>query len=83
MVARDTFFDNNVYWSTAASGSLVFPNRSTWAEWHAAQDRNSCVCDPLFADADAFNFTLLPGSPALERGFVPIDLTFATGPRFN
>lgn len=39
------------------------------------QDVRSVFADPLFADVDALNFTLLPGSPALALGFVPIDMS--------
>ena len=39
------------------------------------QDVGSVFADPLFADAANLNFTLLPGSPAIELGFEPIDLS--------
>jgi hypothetical protein len=44
------------------------------------QDLGSVFADPLFADAQALNFSLLPGSPALALGFEPIDLS-AVGPQ--
>ncbi len=45
------------------------------------QDRHSIFSDPLFANASAFNFTLLPQSPALlALGFQQIDLS-TVGPR--
>ena len=40
-----------------------------------AQDVRSVFADPLFADAAAGNFTLLPGSPALGLGFEPVDVS--------
>jgi len=44
------------------------------------QDLGSVFADPLFADAQALNFSLLPGSPALALGFEPIDLS-TVGPQ--
>jgi hypothetical protein len=44
------------------------------------QDVGSVFADPLFADPENLNFTLLPGSPALALGFEPIDLS-DLGPR--
>ena len=40
-----------------------------------AQDARSVFADPLFADAAAGNFSLLPGSPALALGFEPVDVS--------
>ena len=39
------------------------------------RDGNSVAADPLFADLENLNFSLLPDSPALERGFqqIPFD----------
>jgi hypothetical protein len=38
------------------------------------QDIRSVFADPLFADADNLNFSLLEGSPALSLGFEQIDV---------
>ena len=43
-------------------------------------EHGSKVADPMFRDPENHNFTLLPGSPALEMGFRPID-TSDVGPR--
>lgn len=67
------------------------PFKLTWAQWTGGcgtdggsspqnctgpkQDAGSSFGDPLIADAAAFNFTLLPGSPALAMGFNQIDLS--------
>ena len=70
-----------VVWRTACPWSVRFPNATTLMQWQKrGQDQHSTVADPLFADAKDHNFTLLAGSPALVRGFVPIDLN-AVGPR--
>jgi hypothetical protein len=46
----------------------------TFAAWQAkGRDRKSVVADPLFADAERFDFRLKPGSPAPSIGFEPID----------
>ncbi|MFI3170457.1 MAG: right-handed parallel beta-helix repeat-containing protein [Faecalibacterium sp.] len=43
-------------------------------------ERNSIVADPLFVDAEHFDFTLQENSPAFALGFVPIDAS-DVGPR--
>jgi len=81
--AANASFDNNVYWSTnVTSAPLVFPQDQSFAGWQAESrnDLRSAVADPLIADAGGNNFTLLPGSPALARGFQQID-TSNVGPR--
>ena len=66
---------------TSCPWSVRFPDASTLTKWQQrGQDQHSTVADPLFADAENHNFTLLSGSPALVRGFVPIDVN-AVGPR--
>jgi hypothetical protein len=79
--------DDNLYWHTAypdpASTLRFAPTQdpTTWAQWQQnSKDGHGLIADPLFADAEAFNFTLLPNSPALALGFVPID-TSDVGPR--
>jgi hypothetical protein len=36
---------------------------------------NSIAADPMFADVEAGDFTLLPDSPALKLGVKPIDMS--------
>ena len=38
-------------------------------------DANSLAVDPMFVDPDNGDFRFKPGSPALELGIVPIDLS--------
>ena len=42
-------------------------------------DQNSIYADPMFVDPGTFDFRLKPESPALQRGFEPIDLTGVPG----
>jgi len=73
---RGTDIDDNVYWQEGGGGAalLTFPGGRTLAEWQrTGNDTRSVVADPLVADIDGGNFTLLPGSPALERGFRQIN----------
>jgi hypothetical protein len=63
---------------------LYFPptqSPTTFAEWQqTGKDAGSIVSDPLFADFENFNFTLLEASPAFGLGFEQID-TSDVGPR--
>ncbi|CUI14646.1 Hypothetical protein, putative [Bodo saltans] len=75
--------NNNVYYNTAvATASLQFPCfrgaaplRCPLAEWQGlGEDLLSLAQDPLFLDADGYNFSALSViSPALRLGFAPID----------
>jgi hypothetical protein len=69
--------DDNLF---AREPTFMLPDRSTLTlpEWRAAsgKDVSSIVASPLFADAPAGNFTLLPGSPGLDA-FAATDLLAA------
>jgi parallel beta-helix repeat protein len=69
----------NLYYDARGNG-VYFLDKS-FAAWQASgQDQGSRIADPLFANARRFDFRLQPGSPALQVGFHPIDLT-EVGPR--
>ena len=54
-------------WSDARALSL--------ADWQKmGYDFNSLVSNPLFSDPQQDDYRLLPDSPALQLGFVPIDI---------
>lgn len=63
--------NNNVFFN---------PNDPHWAtayldkQRRIGNEKNGIFADPLFMDADSGNFTLKPGSPALERGFENINM---------
>ncbi len=46
----------------------------------AGAEHGSVIADPRFADAAHRDFRLMPDSPALKMGFVPIDIA-DVGPR--
>lgn len=74
--------DGNIYWDTrvAAPEEIKFAG-GTLAQWQArGHDRHSIIADPLFVSAREFDFRLQSGSPALRRGFQPIDVS-RVGPR--
>ncbi|RJP21212.1 MAG: right-handed parallel beta-helix repeat-containing protein [Candidatus Omnitrophota bacterium] len=53
----------------------------TWKEWRErGQDVHSLIADPLFENANEYNFTLQPNSPAHKIEFEAIDLG-SVGPR--
>jgi hypothetical protein len=71
--------DQNLYWDTSDEaldfGGVPFD------QWQArGHDAHSVVADPGFAAPEKGDFRLPPGSPALEIGFEPIDLS-DVGPR--
>jgi hypothetical protein len=72
--------DHNLYFR--ADGQPIAFGELSFEEWQArrGQDRNSIVADPRFVDPDRGDFALGPGSPALQIGFEPIDVSRA-GPR--
>lgn len=64
----------NLYWDVAGN-ELEFYGEE-FADWQAKdQDEGSVVADPRCRNPKAYDFTLLPGSPALKLGFKPIDLS--------
>ena len=69
--------DRNCYWDT--SGMVPVFAGKTFEEWReTGQDEHSIIADPLFRDAEGFDFRLDPKSPAItELGFRPIDASKA------
>ena len=68
--------DGNLYWN-AAGGPVRFGHLDL-AEWRKlGKDGRSIIADPLFVDADKYDFRLRPGSPADRIGFKPIDVSDA------
>jgi parallel beta-helix repeat protein len=70
---------NNVYYDRRGT-AIRFAGKS-FSEWKTSgQDRGSIIADPLFVNADNFDFRLRPESPALKIGFTQIDMA-TVGPR--
>jgi hypothetical protein len=76
------FLDHNLFWNTTGKAPLFVTTDPTSGDetsytleqWQAlGEDVHSKNQDPLFANAGADDFSLLPGSPALAIGFVPFD----------
>jgi hypothetical protein len=66
-------WDNNLYWRTGGPEALRW-YRHTFSAWQAfGLDLHSRVADPQFVNAEAHDFRLKPGSPALALGFQPFD----------
>jgi hypothetical protein len=69
----------NLYWRVG--GGEVKMGPESWTDWRArGMDEGSAVADPLFVDLARRDFRLKPGSPAIQLGFEPIDLS-AVGPQ--
>lgn len=75
--------DANVYWDMrpeARFQPLQFAG-ATLEQWRArGHDTHSVIADPLFVAPEQDDFQLKRGSPALQLGFRPIDLS-QVGPR--
>ena len=78
------FLGSNVYWASNPAGITGRPlfEGQNFSSWQRSDfDVDSALADPLFANAASYDFTdLLPGSPALVRGFIPVDVS-SVGPR--
>jgi hypothetical protein len=73
--------EGNVYFDRRPAESAGWFGQEKLLEWQKkGHDLNSIVSDPLFANPDQNDFRLRPDSPALQRGFQPLDLG-AVGPR--
>ncbi|HPO16405.1 MAG TPA: right-handed parallel beta-helix repeat-containing protein, partial [Candidatus Hydrogenedentes bacterium] len=68
-------FDYNCYWDISGY-EFMFPP-GTFAQWQSTgQDPHSIVSDPLFTDAEHYDFTLSGSSPAITQlGFAPVDIS--------
>jgi hypothetical protein len=65
----------NLYWRTDGKPIVGWQN-TPWKDWQAkGHDVDSLVANPMFVDAEHFDFRLKPGSPAAKLGILPIDLT--------
>ncbi|MBN1347406.1 MAG: right-handed parallel beta-helix repeat-containing protein [Phycisphaerae bacterium] len=68
--------DYNCYWDTS-DPEISFAG-NTLTDWQAKGfDKHSIIADPLFVDAEKFDFRLKPESPAIKLGFKPIDASRA------
>lgn len=69
--------DHNLYYQSGGE-PVLFAGKSL-DDWRASsgQDQHSKVADPLFENAEAFDFRLKEGSPALDVGFEPFDYSQA------
>lgn len=66
--------DNNVYWDARVDAAPARFASSGFEDWKKrGHDTNSVVRDPEFIDARGGKFVLKPTSPALNRGFKPIN----------
>ena len=73
--------DYNIYFNPDVPADSVRLQQWTFDEWRErGKDVHSLYADPLFVDAQNFDFTLKPKSPAFDMGFQKIDLS-AVGPR--
>jgi len=69
---RDAVADYNIYHNTA---DPEWGKKHLDAEHKHGSEMHSRAADPLFVDPAKGDFRLKPGSPALELGFEPIDMS--------
>lgn len=66
----------NLYWDYSGRPVTFTAKALSLAAWQqTGQDAGSIVADPLFENPAARDFRLQAGSPALARGFKPIDVS--------
>ncbi|MCL1792356.1 MAG: hypothetical protein FWG34_00645 [Oscillospiraceae bacterium] len=68
---------NNVFWGKNGAPAFHGELKTLEDVQKYGMDAGSIVADPMFADADNFDFTLKDESPAIAMGFVPIDISEA------
>lgn len=77
-VSRTFDMDYNLYYNPGADPETLDWNGKSREEWQASgYDRHSLYADPLFMDAENYDFRLKENSPAFELGFQPIDISKA------
>jgi hypothetical protein len=70
-------FYDNCYWD-ASNPKIEFYGGVSFDDWKAkGQDLRSIIADPMFLDAEHYDFRLKPESPAIALGFRPIDIAQA------
>ena len=67
--------EGNVFWGKNGAPEFHSELKSIGEVQKYGMDHGSIAADPLFIDADNYDFTLDPASPALALGFVPIDIS--------
>ncbi len=66
-------FDDNLY--SAAKGATIDFWGHPLSFWQAqGEDQHSLIADPMFVDANRYDFRLRKDSPALKLGFHPIEM---------
>ncbi len=71
--------DQNLYWDVRKPSKSMGP--MTIKQWQKAGfDQHSVFADPKFTNPRRGDFSLKPGSPAEQIGFLPIDIS-TVGPR--
>ena len=66
---------NNVFWGKGGAPRFSEDAKTLEEVQGYGMDTGSIVADPLFENAENFDFSLKAGSPALALGFVPIDIS--------
>eukprot|EP01083_Nonionella_stella_P066551 175316_1 len=80
---KNMTLDGNTYWSVAQGANVTFPYQYSIDEWtKEGKDVQNALADPMFVDADNYDFGLRLGSPAIALGFHPID-TQNVGPKWT
>ena len=73
LLKKPGIWRDNVWYDVRGKAAAVF-DLGTWEQFVASgREEGGVFADPLFVDAERFDFRLKPASPALKLGFKPWD----------
>lgn len=75
------FCRGNILFDSSRKGDILYIDADGFRSFSDAREKGleegSIVADPLFSDADGYNFSISKDSPAFDIGFKPFDISDA------